>query len=83
MVKILRTANASKRNKVVLRLQRLRIFCCILISTSLKIPPDGSIENKEPLVRVMACPLFNVKLLPEPMMAESNDAYKCHQSSMN
>ena len=40
----------------------------ILIPISLKFVPKGPIDNKSALIQVMACHLFGIKPLPEPML---------------
>ena len=49
---------------------------CILIS--LKFVPNGSIDNRVALVQVMAWHRTGDKPLPEPMLAQFNDAYMRH-----
>ena len=48
---------------------------CISIRISLKFVPNGPIDNKLPLVQVMAWHWTDDKPLPEPMMAQFTDAY--------
>ena len=48
---------------------------CILIWISLKVVPTGPIDNKPPLVPVMAWRRTGDKPLPEPMLTQLTDAY--------
>ena len=50
---------------------------------SLDSVPKGAIDNKSSLVQVMAWRQIGDKPLHEPMMTQFNDAYMCHQASMN
>ena len=50
----------------------------ILIEISLKFVPNGPIENKSALVRVMAWRRTCNKPLPEPMLTQFIDAYMRH-----
>ena len=67
------------------------IFICNfvneIVSISIKIPPNfvpkGLIDNKWWLVQVMACHQTGHKPLPEPMMTQFNDAYRCYPASMS
>ena len=56
----------------------------IPVRISLKFVPRSPIDNKPALVQVMACHLFSIKPLPEPMLAycqmltQVTDAYMWH-----
>ena len=56
--------------------------CCIFINVSLKFVPNGPINNKLVLVRMMAWHPTGAKPLSETMMAHFTDAYICHSASM-
>ena len=55
----------------------------ISIQFSLKFVRKGPIDNKSALVQIMACSLFDAKLLPEPMLTQLTDAYMQHQGEMS
>ena len=50
----------------------------ISIKFWLKFVPKSPIDNKSALVQVMACRLFGVKPLPEPMLIQFTNAYMRH-----
>ena len=51
---------------------------CILIEISLKFVPNGPINNKPPLVSIMAWHRIGDKPLSEPMLTQFTDAYMRH-----
>ena len=51
---------------------------CISIQISLKVIPNGLIDNKSALVQVMAWRRAGDKTLPEPLMTQFTDAYMRH-----
>ena len=55
-----------------------REWKCILIKFQLKFVPDGPIDNKPALVKMMAWRWIGDKPLSEPMLTRSIDAYMLH-----
>ena len=51
---------------------------CIAIRISLKVDPNGLIDNKSALVQVMAWRQTGDKPLPEPLLTQFADAYMRH-----
>ena len=55
----------------------------ILIQISLKVVPEGPIDNKAALFQVMAWCRTGTKPLPEPMLTQLTGAYMCHSGEMS
>ena len=56
---------------------------CILIRISMQFDLKGPINNKPPLVMVMAWRRPGDKPLPEPMLTKFTDAYMRHSGEMS
>ena len=48
---------------------------------SLKCDPDGPVDNKSSLVRVMVCRLYGAKPIYDSIVTQFNDAYMRHMAS--
>ena len=67
------------------------IFKCIFVNENFRISikisrkfvPEGPIDNKSALVRVMAWRRTGDKPLPEPMLTQFTDAYMRHKGEMS